>query len=148
MNLLCKIFGHKLRRTLADITVAKPCTRKGCDYISPGIVWPRPKPRPLDIRGYNPVPPTPKWRNQMGKKESTPCPENAVKPDAPNGPPPLREGPRYDLKRVARIFNEWAKRFHKDKTAFEPCLDSEGNVPDDYGEVCAKYFQEISDDLL
>ena len=40
MNILCKILGHKL--TLAGITEPRPCCRKGCDYISKGIIWPKP----------------------------------------------------------------------------------------------------------
>ncbi len=41
MNILCRIFGHKVI-LVNGVGGANPCIRKGCDHFSKEIEWPKP----------------------------------------------------------------------------------------------------------
>ena len=47
-------------------------------------------------------------------------------------------------KRMAAIFNEWARRYAENPNEFSPVLDADGNPVADYGQNCAIYFDQIT----
>lgn len=49
--------------------------------------------------------------------------------------------------RMAAIFNEWAKRYAENPDEFEDILDDDGNPVTDYGECCARYFDELAKEM-
>lgn len=56
--------------------------------------------------------------------------------------------PRARIDRfVADIFNEWAKRYAADPSAFGFILDKDGKAIENYGENCAHYFHSIAAEL-
>lgn len=66
-----------------------------------------------------------------------------------NKPRGVNPVPRKDLinKRLAGIFNEWAKRYSERPEEFSEILDNEGKPISDYGESCAVYFQQIAKEM-
>lgn len=50
--------------------------------------------------------------------------------------------------RLARIFNEWARRYAEDPDSFGPILDADGRPVTDYGEQAAAYFQQIANETV
>lgn len=50
-------------------------------------------------------------------------------------------------KRMAMIFNEWAKRACEHPEDFEDFKDEDGNPVDDYGEACSMYFEKLADEM-
>lgn len=48
---------------------------------------------------------------------------------------------------LARVFNEWARRYAEDPESFADILDAEGKPLTDYGEWSAEYFTQIADEL-
>lgn len=55
--------------------------------------------------------------------------------------------PEYARKRMAMIFNEWAKRYSENPKEFSGVLDENGKPIEDYGENCALYFCSIAADM-
>jgi len=51
-------------------------------------------------------------------------------------------------KRMAAIFNEWARRYAENPDAFSEILDEDGNPVSDYGERCARYFEELEGEMV
>ena len=49
--------------------------------------------------------------------------------------------------RMAKIFNEWAKRYSENPDEFDDILDEDGNPVSDYGENCALYFEQLANEL-
>lgn len=49
--------------------------------------------------------------------------------------------------RMTLIFNEWAARYARDPSSFSPILDADGKPVESYGEQCARYFNDIADDM-
>lgn len=45
--------------------------------------------------------------------------------------------------RISDIFNEWVKRYKENPDEFDNILDENGNVVEDYGELCSRYFIKI-----
>lgn len=45
---------------------------------------------------------------------------------------------------MAAIFNEWARRYAEKPGDFSEVLDEEGRPVVDYGERCARYFEQIA----
>jgi len=77
------------------------------------------------------------------KKASNVRPANAVKPDAPKAPPTTS----ITHKRMAIIFNEWARRYSENPEEFSNILDEDGSPVDDYGDMCAIYFHKLAAEL-
>jgi hypothetical protein len=50
-------------------------------------------------------------------------------------------------RRMAAVFNEWARRYADDPDSFSPILDADGRPVTDYGECCAVYFKQIVDEM-
>lgn len=48
---------------------------------------------------------------------------------------------------LARVFNEWARRYSLSPESFGDVLDESGHVVSDYGHSCAIYFKRIEKDL-
>lgn len=49
-----------------------------------------------------------------------------------------------NLKQLAEIFDEWARRYAEDPQSFSEILDSNGKPATDYGERCAVYFEQLA----
>lgn len=49
--------------------------------------------------------------------------------------------------RMAAIFNEWARRFAENPNEFCSILGADGKPVEDYGQRCARYFNEIAKDM-
>jgi len=49
--------------------------------------------------------------------------------------------------KMARIFDEWAKRYAEEPDEYSEILDEDGNPVGDYGECSAEYFDEIAKEL-
>jgi len=49
--------------------------------------------------------------------------------------------------RMAKIFNEWARRYSENPDEFDDILDEDGNPVSDYGECCALYFEKLANEL-
>jgi hypothetical protein len=50
-------------------------------------------------------------------------------------------------KRMAAIFNEWAKRYSENPDQFDEILDSNGKPVTDYGERAANYFTKLAQEM-
>jgi len=48
---------------------------------------------------------------------------------------------------MAIIFNEWAKRYTENPAWFLDVLDENGHPIEDYGELCATYFDKLAREL-
>jgi hypothetical protein len=48
---------------------------------------------------------------------------------------------------MAKIFNEWAKRYSEAPDSFSNILDDDGRPVEDYGENCATYFRRLADEM-
>jgi len=46
MNILCKIFWHRMYFNGCDIGGPSHCVRWKCDYKEPAMEWPKPPPMP------------------------------------------------------------------------------------------------------
>ena len=77
------------------------------------------------------------------KKESNIQPEGLVRPEAPAAP----SASGATLRKTARIFNEWAKRYSEKPEEFSDILDDNGKPVSDYGDRCAIYFNKLSAEL-
>jgi hypothetical protein len=51
-------------------------------------------------------------------------------------------------KRMAAIFNEWAKRYCENPDAFDTICDGDGSPVKEYGDQCAVYFEQLSKELF
>lgn len=49
--------------------------------------------------------------------------------------------------KLARVFNEWNRRYAENPEDFTDSVDSEGKPLADYGEECAHYFEKIEAEL-
>lgn len=49
--------------------------------------------------------------------------------------------------RMAKIFNEWAKRYSDNPDEFSDILGEDGKPVKDYGECCAVYFEKIAREM-
>ena len=78
------------------------------------------------------------------KKQSNPMPENAIRPDAPPAPP---KELTVTERRMAIVFNEWAKRYAENPDEFSEILDADGKPVTDYGECCTHYFNRLAIEL-
>ncbi len=52
-----------------------------------------------------------------------------------------------EQKRIAAIFNEWARRYSENPSEFGKILDAEGKPVTEYGECCALYFEKIANEM-
>lgn len=52
-----------------------------------------------------------------------------------------------DLTRMARVFNEWARRYADNPAEFGEQLDGDGRPFPDYGDACAAYFAKLADEV-
>jgi hypothetical protein len=91
----------------------------------------------------------------MSKKGSN-IPKDGIpdKPDYPGTRPPTPDMPEkrkinedISFSKLAAIFNLWNKKYANDPDSFSDCLDKNGSPIEDYGENCAVYFQELSNEL-
>ena len=57
---------------------------------------------------------------------------------------PIRE---VALARMARVFNEWARRYADNPAEFGELLDGKGRPFSDYGDACAAYFARLADEM-
>ncbi len=48
-----------------------------------------------------------------------------------------------EQKKMAAVFNEWAKRYAANPSEFDSILGSDGQPPADYGESCALYYSKL-----
>jgi hypothetical protein len=48
---------------------------------------------------------------------------------------------------MARVFNEWARRYADNPAEFGEQLDGDGKPFDDYGDACAAYFARLADEM-
>ncbi len=48
---------------------------------------------------------------------------------------------------MARVFEEWAKRYAADPSGFMAMCDADGNVIESYGQHCTRYFKELAAEL-
>lgn len=55
----------------------------------------------------------------------------------------IAEGLTTTQQRMAKVFNEWAKRYSENPAAFTDVLDENGAPVEDYGECCAIYFTNL-----
>ncbi|MAT51421.1 MAG: hypothetical protein CMK32_09595 [Porticoccaceae bacterium] len=53
----------------------------------------------------------------------------------------------YIDKRMAMIFNEWARRYSESPESFTEVLDADGKPIEDYGECCVETFKSIADEM-
>jgi len=53
----------------------------------------------------------------------------------------------YIDKRMAMIFNEWAKRYSESPDEFSEILDGDGKPIEDYGDRCTAYFKKIANEM-
>jgi len=50
-------------------------------------------------------------------------------------------------KGMAAVFNEWARRYAEDPSAYSGILDADGKPFADYGDACAATFAVIADEI-
>jgi hypothetical protein len=49
--------------------------------------------------------------------------------------------------RMAKIFNEWARRYADDPSSFSDILGEDGRPVEDYGERCSIYFTKLAAEM-
>jgi hypothetical protein len=72
--------------------------------------------------------------------------KKAIQPQPATAKPPY---PAQQSKKngLAKIFNEWARRYADDPKSFSEILDGDGNPIDDYGDRCAEYFCKLEAEM-
>ena len=53
----------------------------------------------------------------------------------------------HTKERMAKIFNEWAKRYSEEPEDFDDIFNEEGKPISDYGERATSYFETLANEM-